>query len=370
MSSRNDRYTYETAMPGDAAEILDILEEADFKGKISLTYTRRPDPYVSFKKEGREVTVFVSREKKANRITSIAASSINRMFLNGEPADVGYIFGLRVRKEYRRKYLLLPRGYEYIFRLHEEKNISFFLTTILEENEVARKLLEKRRPSMPIYDYYGDYETYALKTGHRARRGRGLRFRNAEASDVNALIAFLHDQGRRFQFYPILESAEIMDPEASISYRNFYLLCDDNDEIAAAGTIWDQRDYKQYLLNGYGGIYKYLYPVSFMFPLFGYPRLARPGSILDFFTLSFWAVRDDDEDVFECFLSHLSAITRQYSYFVLGMDTRHPLREALRRRPHLLYPGRMYLVYPYGDPPQEVRGIDRARVPYLEIGRL
>ena len=370
MSFRNDRYTYETARPEDAAEILGILEEIDFKGKIALTYTRRPDPYVSFKKEGRDVTVFVSREKGANRITSIAAASINRMFLNGEPTDVGYIFGLRVKKEYRRRYLLLPRGYEYIFRYHAEKNIPFFLTTILEENLVARRLLEKRRPSMPIYEYYGDYETYALTTGRRARRDRGLRFRKAEASDVKALIAFLHDQGQRFQFFPVLDKTELTDPGASIHYGDFYLLCDSNDEIAAAGAVWDQSDYKQYLLSGYGGIYKYLYPVSFMFPLFGYPRLARPGSILNFFTLSFWAVRDDDEDVFDCFLGHLSSITRQYSYFVLGMDTRHPLRDALRRKPHLLYPGRMYLVYPYGDPPREVLEIDRARVPYLEIGRL
>ena len=52
MSSRNDRYNFETARPEDAGEILEILEEIDFKGKISLTFTRRPDPVASFKKEG------------------------------------------------------------------------------------------------------------------------------------------------------------------------------------------------------------------------------------------------------------------------------------------------------------------------------
>ena len=370
MSFRSDRYTYETAQPEDADEILGILEEIVFKGKIALTYTRRPDPYISFKKEGREATVFVSREKKTNRITSIAAASINRMLLDGEPTDVGYIFGLRVKKEYRRKYLLLPRGYEYIFRFHAEKNIPFFLTTILEENLVARRLLEKRRPSMPIYEYYGDYETYALITGRRRPRDRGLRFRKAEATDVKGLIDFLREQGRRFQFFPVLDEAALNDPGGSIHYKDFYLLVDGHDEIAAAGAVWDQRAYKQYLLSGYGGIYKILYPVSPLFPLFGYPKLARPGSILNYFTLSFWAVRDDDEAVFDCFLGHLSSVTRQYDYFVLGVDTRHPLRETLRRKPHLLDPGRMYRVYPYGDPPPAVRGIDRTRVPFLEIGRL
>jgi len=141
MNSRNERYIFETARPGDAGEILEILEEIDFKGKISLTFTRRPDPIASFQKEGKRVEILVSRDTREGRITALAATSINRMFFNGEPTDIGYLFGLRVRKEYRRRYLLLPRGFNYLFNLHQDAHVPLYITTILEENTLAQKLL-------------------------------------------------------------------------------------------------------------------------------------------------------------------------------------------------------------------------------------
>jgi hypothetical protein len=369
MSFRNERYIFETASPGDSGEILDVLEEMDFKGKISLNFTRRPDPYASFQKEGRRVDLLVSRDTRKERITSIAATSINRMFFNGKPADIGYLFGLRVRREYRRRYLLLPRGFQFLFGLHEEEKIPLYITTILEENTEAQSLLEKKRPSMPSYEYFGDYETYALVTGGKAREKSGFRFRRAERSDLEALVGFLQEQGKRFQFFPALEEKDLADPDAPLSYRDFYLLLRRDREIVAAGAVWDQRAYKQYVLMGYGGIYRILYPFSFLFPLFGYPKLAKPGSVLNFFTLSFWAVRDDNPEFFDLFLRHISGQTRRFSYFVLGVDSRHPLRDTLHRRPHILYKARMYAVHPRGDAGPRP-AIDRTRVPYLEIGRL
>jgi hypothetical protein len=370
MNSRNNRYIFETATPGDAAEILEILEDMDFEGKISLTFTRRPDPYVSFRKEGRRVELLVSRDTWANRrITALAATSVNRMFFNGEPRDIGYLFGLRVRREYRRRYLLLPRGFEYLFSLHGNADLPLYITTILEENATARKLLEKKRPHMPVYEYFGDYDTYALTTGGRVRTSAGLRFRRAEPSDLGALLAFLREQGSRFQFFPAFEEQELSDPEGPISCPDFYLLQDADQTLLAAGAVWDQRAYKQYVLSRYGGIYRFLYPVSSLFPLFGYPKLARPGSVLNFFTLSFWAVRDDNPTWFDRFLRHVSAQTGRFSYFVLGVDRRHPLRETLHRRPHILYRARMYLVHPRGDS-EDRPFVDRNRIPYLEIGRL
>jgi len=369
MNSRNERYIFETARPEDAGEILEILEEIDFKGKISLTFTRRPDPIASFRKEGKRVDILVSRDTREGRITAVAAASINRMFYDGEAADIGYLFGLRVRQEYRRRYLLLPAGFDTLFRLHQGLDIPVYITTILEENVLARRLLEKRRASMPVYEYHGDYETYALATGGRARRTPGFRFRTAERADVPALAAFLREQGRRFQFFPVLEAQELESPDAPVRFHDFTLMLDPDGRILAAGAVWDQRAYKQYILNRYEGVFRLLYPVSFLFPLMRYPRLARPGSILNYFTLAFWAVRDDCPDWFERFLCHLARETRAYDYFVLGVHRRHPLREPLRGKPHLPYKARMYLVHPRDRGPR--KGFpDSGRVPYLEIGRL
>ncbi len=369
MNSRNDRCSFELAGPEESPEILEILEDIDFTGKISLIYTRRPDPYASFKREGRRVDILVCRDTRTGRLMAVASASINRMFLNGNPADIGYVFGLRVRKEYRRKFLLVPKGFQYLFAQHESENIPFYLTTILEENRIARGLLEKRRPSMPVYEYFGDYETYALGTGRKRRRAGGFFFRKAEKSDTGALVAFLRTWGSRFQFFPVLDEVELDDPDSTLRYENFYILLDPDGEIAAAGALWDQRTYKQYLLSSYGGFYRLVFPVSFLFPLFGYPGLAKPGTVLNFCTLSFWAIRDDDPGIFDLFLRQVAVTTSRFSYFVLGVDTRHPLRGALQRKPHIVYRARMYVVYTQENEPY-VREIDRERIPYLEIGRL
>lgn len=371
MNSRNERYTFETARPEDAGEILEILEEIDFKGRISLTFTRRPDPIASFRKEGERVDILVSRDTREGRITAVAAASVNRMFFDGEPAHVGYLFGLRVRKEYRRRYLLLPRGFETLFRLHEGLEIPVYITTILEENTEAQRLLEKRRPTMPVYEYHGDYETYALATGGKApSSGPGFLFRKASPDDAPALAAFLREQGSRFQFFPILGEQELNAPDGPVRPEDFTLMLDRDGRLLAAGAIWDQRAYKQYVLNRYEGVFRLLYPVSFLFPLFQYPRLARPGSVLNYFTLAFWAVRDDNPQWFERFLDHLARQTRAYDYFVLGVHRRHPLRETLRRRPHIPYRARMYLVHPLGRGDGTLSPESKRRVPYLEIGRM
>jgi hypothetical protein len=369
MNSRSDRYRFETAQPEDGAQILEILEESDFEGALSVLFTRRPDPYVSFKREGGQVDIVICRDTVQGRLVGVGAASINKMFVDGEPRDVGYLFGLRVRKDYRRRYPFLPYGFAYLFSLDGHKNVPFYLTTILEENLEARRLFEKRRASMPVYRSIGDYITYILATGRKARQVPGLIFRRAEAADLDPLIAFLSEQGRRYQFFPVVGKEDIAGCGSPVGLEDFSLVCDRDGRIVAAGALWDQRGYKQYVLKGYGGLFKVLYPFSFLLPLFGYPRLAAPGSVLDLCTLSFWVVKDDDAGCFECLLGHISRLARPFSYLVVGIDTRHPLRRVIERRPHLTYKSRMYLVHTREREHQGVP-MDPDKVPYLEIGRL
>lgn len=369
MNFRSDRYRFEIARPEDADQILEILEEEEFHGALSVLFTRRPDPYESFKREGRQVDIVICRDTVRDRLVGVGAASINTMFVGGEARDVGYLFGLRVRRDYRRRFPFLPRGFAYLFGLERHKNVPFYLTTILEENLEARRLLEKRRASMPVYRYVGDYITYILATGRKPKQVPGLLFRRAEAADLHPLIQFLSEQGRRYQFFPVVGQEEIAGRGFPVGLEDFSLLCDRYGRIVAAGALWDQRGYKQYVLKGYGGLFKLLSPFSFLLPMFGYPRLAAPGSVLDLCTLSFWAVKDDDAGCFECLLGHISALARRFSYLVVGIDTRHPLRGVIERRPHLTYKSRMYLVYPR-ERELQCTPMDHDRVPYLEIGRL
>jgi len=386
MNYRNKRFIFELAKPEDGKELLEILEGAAFEGRISLIYTRRPDAYLSLKKEGKQVDIVVCRDTEKGKIVGFGACALRKLFVNGKAENVGYLFGLRVRQEYLRKYPLLHRGYEFLHTLHKERDVPLYVTTILEDNLYAKKLLEKCRPFMPTYFPCGSYEVYALKVPQASRlpysppgRGQGwvrkrgrLRyiFRKTGKDHIPSLIKFLTENGRNYQFFPVITERDLQVGNISgIKLEDFYLLNDEHNEILAAGALWDQRSYKQYLVQGYSGILRILYPFSRFFPFFGLPILPAPGSILNFFTLSFWAVKDNNPGIFKCFLNAIPAVARNYPFFLIGIHAKHPLRDVLQKRPHISYKSNLYLVY-WDEQSEYADKLDKNMLPYLECGLL
>lgn len=345
MSSPNKRYRYELARPGDSLEILQILEETDFKGQISLVYTRRPDPYGSFAMEGRGTIVIVGRDLQKGQLAGMGAYTTRRLYVNGAPTEVGYLFGLRVRQEYRKTALLLPQGYRMLQTLLQGSGVKYHLTTILAENKTTQQLLEKQRPFMPGYLPLTRYGTFIFPTvSGNAGAGGPSTLKQAIAEDVPAILQFLQVQGRQLQFFPALEEASFGGAFPGLGISNFYMMVDHRQSMVACGALWNQNTYKQYLVKGYGSPLKYIYPVSGVFRPLGFPKLPQPGTILNFATLSFWAVRDDDPAVFRRFLQTLATTRTGVDFFVVGMSESHPLRPVAQKMARLSYWSKAYLV--------------------------
>ena len=369
---KHSRFCFELATPEDSQELLEILEGAPFEGKISLCYTRRPDAYRSLKKEGADVAIVVCRDLKQRRIVGFGACVIRTLLVNGNAANVGYLFGLRMRPEYFKKYPMLHHGYEFLHTLHKEQGVSFYITTILEENRYVQKLLEEHRPFMPTYQPFGMYEVYVLKTKVTPTSSSfaNINLRQATQNDLFALLRFLSENGRNYQFFPVIEEQDLRAGRISgITVEDFYLLCGVQNEILATGVLWDQRTYKQYLVKSYGGLLKLLYPFSRLFPLFGFPALPAPGSILNFSTLSFWAVKGNNPELFRHFLDSIVSLSGEYPFFLIGVHERHPLRDMLQKRPHISYKSKLYLVS-WNEQQEYVDKLDHHMVPYLECGML
>lgn len=372
MKCRNERFVFEEAKPEDSAQILEVLEESEFKGNISLLYTRRPDAYNSFMYEGQEVSLEVCRDTQNGRIVGIGAVALRQVYVNGKPEYVGYLFALRVRKEFRNVYKLVNRGYDYLYSCPAVKKASYFITTILEENEYAIKLLEKKRSFMPLYEFYQRYEVFTMTTRSKWTKSKNTKMtlRRAEASDVHLLIDFLNREGSKNQMFPVLDEMDIRNSIVpGLSAESFYILYDVNGEIAACALAWDQKDYKQYIVKGYGGILKALYPVSFLFNIFGYPSLPPVDSVLKFFTLSFWAVRDNSPEIFSILLGAIAKQKKEYPFFIAGICEGHPLKQVLDNIPHISYSSRIYLV-DWGRLGGNIEKFDRNFLPYLECGML
>ena len=417
------RFCFDFATPDDSRELLEILEKAAFRGQISLLYTRRPDAFHSLRMEGDRVEIVVCRDAERGKIAGFGACATRRVFLNGQPETVGYLFGLRVRREYAKKFPLLHRGYAFLhdsFTLRSRfdanggelpsweglrvgsrpsgcrrvnypplapprrgvaetlRSISdlsrqapprLYLTTILEDNHAAQTLLEKPRDFMPTYAPYGGYQVYAFACSNKLlfRRKRG-ELRQARPDDADALSEFLSEQGRRFQGFPVV-APEMFRARVPgwPALEDFYLLKNARGDILACGAFWDQTAYKQYIAQGYGGAFKLLAPLSRCLPLFGIPALPKAGECLRFFTLSFWAVKDDDPAIFQAFLDGIPSAAATFPLYVVGAHETHPLCPMLQYRPHIGYKSRVYAVNWHDLPPFDM---DPALPFYLECGML
>jgi len=366
---RSDRFVMQPATAADSAEILCLLEENVFPGNISLIYTRRPDAYRSFMAEGQEAHLMVCRDTQEGRIAALGAHAVHECLIEGRPEKVVYLFGLRFRREYmaKRVMLSLPGAYRSAIERFREQGVRYFLTVILGDNLPAQRLLTKKRSHMPRHTFLGPYHTLTFLT----RRGAlslpdSCRFRRATPEDRAALEDFLTAEGGRCDLFPS-RIGDLFGRHPELSWESFYLLTDRQGTILACGAAWDQVSYKQYIVAGYGGKLRWLQLVSPLLRPLGYPSMPKPSTMLRFFLLAFWCVKDKREEYLKWFLDGLARTAREYPYFVVGVPHAHPLGPALNGWRFLGYDSHIYLV---GDhvTPDDVERLRKSL--YLECGWL
>jgi hypothetical protein len=356
--------TFRLASSSDAASLLSIIEETDFKGKISLLYTRRPDAYASLQKEGR--TVFIYLCENGNTAAGFGACSVNDVYVDGKIAACGYLFSFRVKKEFPSTLKSFPDGYQFHFESCKPHQVDTFLTTILSENTEAIRLLEKKRASMPVYGFIGEITTYSLVTGKKYRLQSGREFRKATDADKSALLYFLNEEGKAYQYFPVLTLKDLETGTCSPKLEDFYLLKDKDGVITACGAVWDQRNFKQYIAAGYKGLYSLLRPISrWLFPLLGLPALPPKGETLNFFALSFFVCKKNLDWPFEAFLRCIGSQMKEYSFYSFGLHDSNPQKHMMKNFRCLKYKSRLYRVGQRGQNLPVFSGI-----PYIEIGRL
>jgi hypothetical protein len=366
---RSDRFVIQSATAADSAEILGILEENTFPGNLSLVFTRRPDAYRSFMAEGQEAHLLVCRDTQEGRIAGLGAYAVHECFIDHRPEKIVYLFGLRGRKEYlaKRALLSLPGAYRQVIEQFHAQGVRYFLTVILQDNLPAQRLLTRERSHMPKHTFLCPYHTLTFPTRGRVRSlPDSYVFRQAKAQDRAALEDFLTDEGARSDFFPS-RIGDVFGRHPELSWESFYLLTNRQGSILACGAAWDQVSYKQYIVAGYGGKLRWLYRVSPLLCLFDYPPLPKPATILRFFLLAFWCVKDNRAEYLRWFLDSLARAVRDYPYFVVGVPEAHPLGPVLNKWKFLGYDSQIYLVGPHITPDDAAR---LRKSPYLECGWL
>ncbi len=358
---------------GDDGKIREFLRSIPLQGNVRLRTTCEPSFFDAVQIHGEDASVFLG--EYGDRIVAMGMSATRELFINGFPMRVGYLGSLRLDPEFRNSTALF-RGFRMLKEIHEEKNPGiFYLTSILEENKIAREILTSGRAGLPTYRELFKYTTLLIPGSAKRTvpAEYGLELLRGDSVGTDEIFKFICETGRSRQFFPVYSRSRIDEKSgllSSISPQDF-LVAFKGGRIEGVAAIWDQMPFRQYVVDGYSLPYRPMVLGSNILGILsGFPPLPKAGNPFRHACLSCVAIRDDSAQVFSFLLNHalegLSAC--KTSFLAVGMAEQDPLLKIAGKFRHKKLRSRIYAV-DWGDANDKIISLD-PRPAYLELGSL
>jgi len=359
----------EEAAPEDDPALRLLLRDNPMEGEIRVSLEREPNVFLAAAVEGEPHRTIVAREPGGG-IVGMGSRSVWNAFVNGEPCRLGYLSQLRVDRAHRGRKRLITAGYDLIRSFRNTEEMPFDLTSIIADNDVARRLLGAGLPGLPRYQEIEEWTTLVVPTTSRPRRTTGARIERGTPERLGEIAGCLERNRRRYQFAPRFSAADLRSPERSrgLEPSDFFLAVVDT-EVVGTLALWDQSGFKQVVVQGYAPRLALWRPwINRFSPVLGTPRLPDPGQALPHAYLSHLAVDEDDPEIFRALVeaAYAEARARRYVYVVAGLAARHPWRPWLEKRfKPRAYASVLYTVL-WED---EATALD-GRMPHVEVALL
>jgi hypothetical protein len=360
------------AAAADDAVLRRLLAETPMDGRIRIAFEREPSYFHAVGVQGRFVQVFVARDLDTGALVGVGTRTVKRVFVNGEPREVGYLSELRVLPPYRNR-TLVARGYRLLRELHRDGRADLYYTVIAADNAVALRTIASGRAGLPAYRDLGVFHSPAVNlVREKPRLDAGVEIVRGEPALLDAIVACLNEHGAAKQFAPVYARRDF-EPGgrlADIAAGDFVVALRGGRVVGTVAS-WDQTAFKQTRVIGYRGGLRLLRPlINAGAPLLGWPRLPRPGAHLRSFYAACVAVEGNDPAIFTALLRRLynRAVGGPHAFFVLGLHERDPLAAVLDDYRCSAYRGRLFAVhFPDGEP--AYRALD-GRIPHVEVATL
>lgn len=319
----------ELAGKGDDAALRRLLQETPVGGAVSLGFQREPDFFLAAEVEGERHQTIVARDEHG--LHGLGSRSVRTAWVNGCPQRLGYLSQLRIAAGWRGRPGWLQAGYARLRALHDQGDAPFYVTTVASDNRRARRILEAGLAGMPFYRPVDTMATLAFATRPSAEE--------VGPADLEEVSAFLQAIHPHYQFAPCWTPDVLEDARRcrGLSAADF-LAVRRGGRLVACGAIWDQRAFKQVVLD---------------------------GQVLDVGFLSHLACvsAEDGLQVVRAALGRAHA--RGLPLLATGLSVRHPLFAPLTAtHPCMRYDSVLYTVF-WDEAP-----VIDGRVPHLELAVL
>jgi len=363
---------FELASASDEPALRRILRETPFAGDISVTLEREPCVHFGNAIEGERSQILVARPAPGQPIVGMATRTLIDSYVNGVPRRIGYLSQLRILPSYQARPRTLKGGYAAMRELHDDGAAPFYVTTIIADNEPARRVLEAGLAGFPTYKYVGDVATL-LVSAAGPTRSVADDVRAGVPQDIDAIVACLERNGARYQFAPRWTREVLLSPTRCRGLRaQDFLIARRGERVVGCLACWDQREFKQTIVRGYSPPLAWARPVSnLLSPLTGFPKLPAVGGSVSFAYLSHLAVDDDDTSVFTALASaaRRTAAHRGLDHLCIGLGSGHPLLSIAHSHFGAReYRSRAYVVH-WDDGAEAVRTLDERPI-HLEVAIL
>jgi hypothetical protein len=301
-------------------------------GAVRIAFTREPDYFAGTGLAGAEDVTIVARH--AGRVVGMGHCSVTTYHRNGVPWRLGYLGELRVLTDTPESARKVRDGYTFLARLVGSSADGFF-TSVAADNHRARRVLELgRRFGLPAYRPLCNLVTLVAPVARRARRATSSD-EESEGLHEAELRTFLQHEARGAHLTLAWDAAQWIGlARHGIAPHNFCAVWRDG-QIAAAAAVWDQRAFKQTVIDGYDGPLRWTRPVvNAAQSLLSRPRLPADGSVLAQGTLLGATVRGVEDWPRLWRVLQRRAATMGLSWLSLSRDARDPDLPVLRRLLH------------------------------------
>ncbi|MET0004841.1 MAG: hypothetical protein ABW087_14585 [Candidatus Thiodiazotropha sp.] len=311
-----------------------ILAENPMQGWLRLAQQRSPSYFAGEDLMGHSIAIIGEDAAKDNAIIGMYHTSFLPLYINGQVVKTGYLGELRVNQSYRSSLRIIKHGFASIRSLTraESTTTQLWFTSIASDNHVARRLLEADNPKLPRYTPRGELQTLAISTHHGKRP---TRFQPAIENDIPTLCEFHQRQASQLNFAPCLDPSWLggLSRQKGLTIEDFLIYKRDG-RIEACIALWDQRPFKQLVVQGYRSPLNYL---RGLYNIFAYlstrPLLPGAHSILESLYLSFFCCsKEFEEEATELVQEALYLASRRGAKIgLIGVAAGNPLLARLKK---------------------------------------
>ncbi len=358
------------ANAGDDPEINRLLKQRPMGRLLRISLERAPSPGAAARVEGYRQDTILIRDSSNDSIVGMGNRSVRRVYYNGEICRLGYLGQLRAAPG-RHGLKRLAAGYEGVKATRSSAELPFDLTSIVDDNLQAKRLLEKGLKVLPSYKSLANYSTFILPS-----TGKSVPDSTATANreDLADILTLLNHYNRGYQFAPVYNEQELMSSTRSPNLNiEDFLVIREAGKIVACAALWDQRPFKQTVVQGYVGWLKLMRPlINLGRSCIGKPLYAKAPYVVPMAFLSHFAMPNVNP-------AHLSALLqkakqlaqkRNIQYLAIGFAENHPCHELVARSfRHQQFSTTLYSVHWPDQTPVPEQALKRL-VPHPEVALL